>query len=168
MTRKSPGQFALQPIGVADLAVASVVHGACFDESWSETSIAELLAMPGGFGLLAMVEDQPAGLAIAYSVGAEGEIITLCTLPAYRRRGIAARLLAGVLDRLVRQECRRVLLEVAADNLPARSLYRRAGFSEAGRRTGYYLREASLRIDAIVLASNIGAAKASGPAMPST
>lgn len=166
MTASICAQIGLQPIGVAHLGVASAVHGACFAESWSEQAIAELLAMPGSFGLFAAVEGQPAGFAMAYSVGAEGEILTLCVLPAYRRRGIAAGLLTASLDKLARQGCRRVLLEAAADNLPAHALYRKAGFREIGRRVGYYRRSASPNVDAVVLASDIGAGRAGAPEAP--
>lgn len=168
MIANARDQIAMQSIGVAHLAVASAVHGSCFAESWSEKAIAELLAMPGSFGLIAMVEGQPAGLAMAYSVETEGEILTVCVLPAHRRRGIAAGLLTAVLDKLVRQGCRRVLLEVAADNLPACTLYRKAGFREIGRRIGYYRRSPSPSIDAVVLASDIGPAKFGAPATPSS
>lgn len=151
-------QIALHPVSPADLGVAAAVHGGCFRERWDEKAIAELLTMPGSFGLLPMFEGLPAGLAIAYSLGAEGEILTLCILPDYRRRGFATRLLAAVLTRLAGQGCRRVLLEVAADNGAAHALYRNAGFAEIGRRAGYYRRDASRPVDAIILSSAIAAA----------
>lgn len=160
MTVDSQEQVALHSIGIAHLGVASAVHDVCFGEPWSEGSIAELLTMPGGFGLLATFEDHPTGLVIAYSLGAEGEILTLCVVPAYRRRGIAAQLLAHALGRLMQQGCRRVTLEVAADNIAALGLYWKAGFSEVGRRLGYYRRDASVPMDAIVLASSLGADEA--------
>lgn len=163
MTANIRDQIALQMIGVAHLGVASAVHRGCFAESWGERAIAELLAMPGSFGLLATIDGQPAGLAMAYSVEAEGEILTLCVLPAHRQRGIAAGLLMAVLDKLVRQGCRRVLLEVAADNMPAHALYGKAAFKEVGRRVGYYRRSASLNIDAVVLAATIGVGMVSAP-----
>lgn len=148
-------RIALRLVESSDLAVASEVHGRCFDEPWKEKAIAELLSMPGSFGLFVMFEGQPTGLAIAHSLGAEGEVLTLCVIPGYRRRGFAAYLLAAVLTKLVQQGCQRVLLEVAADNIAARALYRNAGFAEIGRRTEYYRRGASLPMDAIVLASRI-------------
>jgi len=51
----------------------------------------------------------------------------------------------------------RMFLEVAEGNVAARALYARAGFSEAGRRRGYYSRNDGSREDALVLALNFTA-----------
>ncbi len=95
---------------------------------------------------------QPVGLVIALAVGSEAEILTLGVLPKFRRRGIAARLLASVADRLNGAGCPRLLLEVAEDNEAARALYGKLGFAEIGRRPSYYRRGAGAVAGAIVLA----------------
>ena len=56
-------------------------------------------------------------------------ISNVAVMPQFRRRGIASRLLDTTLDHLRREGCRRVFLEVRADNEAARSLYRRRGFA---------------------------------------
>lgn len=69
------------------------------------------------------------------SYGRESRGIAACSisnvavLPEYRGRGIASRLLDTALEHLARQGCRRVFLEVRADNDPAKSLYRKRGFT---------------------------------------
>ncbi len=141
----------LRPLGALDLAVAAVLHAGCFDGPWSEAAMAEVLAMPGSFGALAHIEDQPVGLVIALAVGLEAEILTLGVLPNFRRRGIAGRLLTWVTDRLNGAGCRRLLLEVAEDNVTACALYGKLGFAEIGRRPSYYRRLAGTAA-AIVLA----------------
>jgi len=130
----------LQPLGPLDLAVAAALHARCFDSAWNEAAMAEILAMPGSFGALAQIGDQPVGLVIALAVGTEAEILTLAVLPKLRRRGIADRLLAWVVDRLSGGGCQRLLLEVAEDNAAARALYGKLGFAEVGRRPSYYRR----------------------------
>ena len=132
----------LQPLGPLDLAVAAAVHAGCFENAWSEAAMAEILAMPGSFGALALVGDQPVGLVIALAVGTEAEILTLAVLPKFRRRGMAGRLLAWVADRLSDAGCQRLLLEVAEDNAAARALYGKLGFDQIGRRPSYYRRRA--------------------------
>lgn len=102
--------------------------------------MAEILAMPGSFGALAQRGDQPVGFVIALAVGTEAEIITLGVLPAFRHRGIAGRLLDWVIDRLRGAAGQRLLLEVAEDNIPARALYAKFGFTQIGRRPSYYRR----------------------------
>src|SRR5262249_54925191 len=104
------------------------------------------------FGAIAQIEDEPAGLVIALAVGTEAEILTLAVLPTFRRRGIARRLLASVVDRLTGAGCQRLLLEVAEDNGAARSLYDTLGFAEIGHRPSYYRHSAGTATAAIVLA----------------
>jgi ribosomal-protein-alanine N-acetyltransferase len=144
----------LQPLGPLDRAVAAALHGSCFDDGWSEAAMTEILAMPGSFGALAQVGDQPVGFVIALAVGPEAEILTLGVLPKFRRRGIARHLLTWVIERLGDAACPRLLLEVAEDNVAARALYGKLGFAEVGRRPSYYRRSAGAKA-AIVLARTL-------------
>jgi ribosomal-protein-alanine N-acetyltransferase len=128
----------LRPLGPLDMAVAAALHARCFDSAWNNAALVEILAMPGSFGALAQIGDQPVGLVIALAVGTEAEVLTLAVLPEFRRRGIARRLLEWVADRLSGAGCQRLLLEVAEDNAAARTLYGKLGFAEVGRRPSYY------------------------------
>lgn len=56
-------------------------------------------------------------------------ISNVAVMPGYRGRGIGSRLLDTTLNHLRWQGCRRVLLEVRADNEPAKALYRQRGFA---------------------------------------
>jgi [ribosomal protein S18]-alanine N-acetyltransferase len=127
-------------VGAADIPVLAALHGACFpEEPWSEKAVAEVLAMPGAFGL-AMHEgesDPATGFLLALDLGAECELLALGVHPEARRRGHARRLLA---DLLAIGDARPLHLEVAEDNAAALALYRGAGFAVVGRRTGYYRR----------------------------
>ncbi len=57
----------------------------------------------------------------------------LAVEPAWRRRGVASRLLAWVYERARRGQFDRVTLHVWADNADARQLYAKEGFAEIGR-----------------------------------
>lgn len=57
--------------------------------------------------------------------GREAYIMNMYTVPAWRRRGIAARLLEMLLDRTRSSRCGKVFLHVLP---PARSIYVKAGF----------------------------------------
>jgi ribosomal-protein-alanine N-acetyltransferase len=141
----------VQPLGPLDLAVAAALHANCFDDGWNEAAMAEILAMPGSFGALARIGDEPVGVVIVLAVGPEAEILTLGILSKFRRRGVARRLLAWVADRLSDVGCQRLLLEVAEDNAAARALYAKLDFAQIARRPSYYRRRAGTAA-AIVLA----------------
>jgi len=147
----------IRPVTPFDLALVAALHAACFSEAWGADSIGALLADPGSFGLLAASEGEPAGFILVRPAADEAEILSLAVLPARRRRGLARRLLAAALERLVAAGTRRLLLEVAEDNVAARRLYQGAGLVPVGRRPGYY-RSAGKATAALVLALAIDGA----------
>jgi len=144
----------VQPLAATELAILARLHGACFADAWSETTLAELLASPGVFAFLA---DGGEGFVLARAVAGEAEILSIGVVPAFRRKGIGRRLLSAAAIEAKRRGAERLFLEVASDNSPALALYRRAGFVKVGRRTGYYHRAAgavAAEILAIGLAEN--------------
>ncbi|GAA1636500.1 GNAT family N-acetyltransferase [Microbacterium flavum] len=62
-------------------------------------------------------------------LGGHFEVVELIVLPAYRRRGLGAALLARILERSDRP---RALLSVADTNVPARALYASMGWVVLG------------------------------------
>ncbi len=132
----------VRPAGPFDLELLAVLHAASFEEAWSAQAIAELLAMPGAFGLIACTgavsDPLPAGFLLARIAAEDCEILSVGVLPAMRRRGLAHSLMeeAGAHARAV--GARRMFLEVAEDNWCARRLYAALGFAPIGRRQGYY------------------------------
>ncbi len=68
----------------------------------------------------------------------EAELLTLAVWPDLRRQGAGRELLAGF-EKIARERgALSAFLEVASDNLAARSLYAGQGWQEAGRRRAYY------------------------------
>ncbi len=145
------GGITIRPLGAFDLELAAALHGAAFDTPWTVQAFAELLAMPGSAGFLAVRDRQPAGLILLQMQPPDAEVLTLGVLPALRRQGIAAALLGRALELVLQAGASRLLLEVAADNGPALAFYRRHGFRPLSRRPGYYRRAPGPPVDAEVL-----------------
>lgn len=146
----------IQSCGAEAAAVLAALHADAFagqsGEIWSETSIRQLLAMPGAFALLAVQQDeQPAGFILLRQAADEAEVITLAVHPRLRRRGVARRLLSVGLDKIAGRGARRCFLEVAENNAAARGLYASAGFIDVGRRTAYYRDADGARRDAVLM-----------------
>jgi ribosomal-protein-alanine N-acetyltransferase len=121
---------------------------------WSAEWVARILALPGAIGLLAVAPDPlgPVGFALCLPAGEAFDLLAIGVLPELRGAGIARRLLACCEDRARSAGARRLMLEVADDNAAARALYGGAGFTETGRRRGYYSARPGAAVrDALVL-----------------
>ena len=109
-----------------------------FPDPWSEKDITSAISSEGSMCYTALVDGQIAAYLIGRQISPEGEIYRLATLPEFRLRGIAYRLL----DYAVKCEKGRGLellfLEVREKNSPARALYSSYGFREIATRKNYY------------------------------
>ena len=84
--------------------------------------------------------------------GEDAEIMDVGVDRAYQRRGIAAAMMAYLIDSARKRGARRMLLEVSVENAPAIALYERLGFGRIGLRRRYYQPEG---IDAHVMALDL-------------
>jgi ribosomal-protein-alanine N-acetyltransferase len=136
-------------------AVAAALHSVSgFHEPWDEPAFRALIAMPGAEGRLVIEDEMPVGLVLWRIAADEAEILTICTAPDRRRSGIGLYLLDTALTAISAVGARRLLLEVAVDNMAAIALYRARGFGEAGRRKSYY-RGANGWVDALILSRDV-------------
>jgi ribosomal-protein-alanine N-acetyltransferase len=148
--------IALRRVGPFDTAVISVLHAECFDEApWNERALAEILALPGTFGFIALEPEEPAGFVLAHAAEDECEILSLGVRRDSRQSGLGRGLLRAVLSVATVSKARAVYLEVAENNAAARHLYTAEGFSVTGRRRGYYRRAGCPGIAALVLSRSL-------------
>jgi ribosomal-protein-alanine N-acetyltransferase len=124
------------------------LHAAAFVEErpWTAPEFAALLAGPGA---LLLGDDR--AMLLARVAADEAEVLTLATDPAWRRQGLAGALLGRFHAEARARGAVRAFLEVAEDNVAARALYAGAGYSEAGRRRGYYRKASGGTVDALLL-----------------
>lgn len=126
------------------------LHAQAFESPWGAKAFDDLLDQSGVIALEARD-----GFILMRVVADEGEILTLAVRPAARQAGLGLRLVEQASVDAVSRGATRLFLEVAHDNVAARALYAKAGFSEAGRRAGYYGRRDGSRVDALVLTKTL-------------
>jgi ribosomal-protein-alanine N-acetyltransferase len=155
-----PPSISIKTVGPFDLGRLARLHQSCFDDPWSRSDLAHLLALPGGFGVLARLFEgslsgldgmRGVGFALCRVVRDEGELLSIGVGPAYRRRSIGAVLLRNSMERCLQMGARIMFLEVATDNSSAQLLYQAFGFVEVGKREGYYLRPDGTRMSAYTM-----------------
>ncbi len=77
---------------------------------------------------------------ITVSVGIDdADIEGVVTKKAFLRRGVAKLLVKTAIERLDKQNIKKVFLEVRESNIPAKSLYESEGFKPVSVRKKYYL-----------------------------
>lgn len=145
----------LRPAAAEEASALAAVHARAFDHPWSGGDIAELMASPGGFALVAD-EGALSGFILCRAIAGEAEILTLAVDPAFRRQGLARALVEAAAGIARAAEADVMFLEVSAENLPAVGLYEGAGFVRAGVRRGYYDLGAAGTADAIVMRLELG------------
>jgi ribosomal-protein-alanine N-acetyltransferase len=136
----------------SDAAAIAALHTASFQRGWGEDEVHRLLIERGVVAHRAMTGRTMVGFILSRMVAGEAEILSVAIAPNRRGRGFARPLLNLHLRRLAGLGARTVFLEVDEHNAAARTLYRRAGFYDVGRRQGYYQSGAS----ALVLRRDLG------------
>lgn len=138
----------IRPLTEADIKQAAALLADCFPDPWSETSLKEELTEPCACMLIAE-EAALCGLIHLHITGTQWTVNTLAVSPAFRRKGIADRLLFAAMEEAERRGGRQGYLEVRAGNTPARRLYQKHGFYPVGTRKNFYRDPAE---DAIIMA----------------
>jgi ribosomal-protein-alanine N-acetyltransferase len=137
--------------GVVDPERLAAIHAEAFDAPWSAPAFAALLDQPGVFAL----HDEN-GFILIRAVADEAEILTLAVRPSARRAGLGTALVEAAAVAATGLGAGRLFLEVSEANAAAQALYARAGFTEVGRRRGYYAQASGGPADALVLSRVLG------------
>jgi [ribosomal protein S18]-alanine N-acetyltransferase len=121
---------------------------------WAEREYEALfaLAAPKRVALVAEDESGLRGFLIALCGLDDWEIENVVVSSDHRKEGIGTSLVHLLLEMAQESGIPAVLLEVRESNLPARGLYEKAGFTEIGRRRGYYRNPAE---DALLLSFRV-------------
>jgi ribosomal-protein-alanine N-acetyltransferase len=142
-------------LGVRDAAALAELHQLSFADAWREVSFAALLEQASVLALGLYADDGLLSFCLFQSSGAESELLTLATRTERRGEGLAFALLDYAINSLSGSGVTRLLLDVAEDNAAARALYARLGFTEDGRRRGYYVTGRGVPADAILMSKAI-------------
>jgi [ribosomal protein S18]-alanine N-acetyltransferase len=134
-------------------AELATLHARAFTtpRPWSEAEFASLLTDPLAFLLV----EGDAAFLLGRAVAGEAELLTIAVAPEARRLGLGRKLVGRFIYQARLRGAESAFLEVAEDNIAARALYRASGFTEAGRRRGYYRTPQGTAVDALVLVRSL-------------
>jgi ribosomal-protein-alanine N-acetyltransferase len=129
--------FAIRSADFNDLpAILAIEQQSPSAAHWTSEQYKNLL--DNGVVLVAEEAGKFGGFICAKAVAGEWEIENVVVAVELLRRGIANELLRKLTERARNESASEILLEVRESNGPARRLYEKCGFCEAGRRRAYY------------------------------
>ena len=127
----------IRRMSASDLPAAlSVLEESPEASIWSRESLRE--AATQGFAWAADLEGRVAGILIGRVAADEFEILNLAVAKAWRRRGVATKLVSAALESARNAGARQAYLEVRASNGGGIALYEQVGVRACGRRANYY------------------------------
>jgi [ribosomal protein S18]-alanine N-acetyltransferase len=135
-------EFALRDFLTDDFEAIWKLDQICFTRgiAYSKKELAHFIRQPRAFTLIAEENKQIRGFVVVErDLRQNGRIITIDVHPQARRTGLGSLLMEATEDRLRRSGASKVILEVAVDNGPAISFYKRHGYSVVGTIPRYYL-----------------------------
>ena len=122
-------------VSQAHCEILADMHAKCFDKAWTKAEFEKLLL--NKFYHVIMIADGeedatiPMGFVMYHELDKESEIITICTLPKFRNKGVAQKLMSFI-------KSKKIFLEVDETNLDAIALYKTLGFNVEKIRENYY------------------------------
>ena len=154
----------VRPLNLDDCQAVADLETQLFAGRFTAQSLRDMLNKPAFYGAVLPAVGQAVGQAAAIhayylsTISADcADIIAIGTHRDWQRRGFGRIMLEHLIGVTERQHVEKILLEVAADNMPARQLYDSCGFVEIGCRKNYYKR-GETRCDAVTMARLRGSA----------
>jgi ribosomal-protein-alanine N-acetyltransferase len=138
-------------------AVMAIEAGA-YAFPWSRGNFVDSLA--AGYDARVLYDDE--GSILGYFVAMAGvdemHLLNITVAPCAWHQGHGRFMLDALIEACRERGARQLWLEVRESNARARTIYRRRGFAEVGRRKGYYPDAHGRREDAIVMSLGVGGA----------
>ena len=126
-----------------DVDQVLVIEQASFTMPWSRNLfMSEFRNRPVSLSLVALSGNSQAreviGYLVSWVIADELHILNLAVVPAFRRQGVAERLVLSALRQAYAKGARKAYLEVRESNSAAQKLYADIGFTSAFIRKEYY------------------------------
>lgn len=121
-----------------DVPQLQLLESKCFADPWSSKALRDTLREERSYFLTAVENGQICGYLNSTYILDELDIHRVCVLPKYRRKGVGAAMMAGLMAFCRENGLTEVFLEVRKSNLQAQRLYERFGFTIVGERADFY------------------------------
>ena len=121
----------------ADVDHLLPIENSCHSHPWSKETFTSCIG-ERYFGQWISVDGKSIGFYMGQYVAGEATLMDICITPDQQGNGLGKKLLLDFVEQAKKRTSTIIWLEVRAKNISAQMLYINHGFTEAGRRTGYY------------------------------
>jgi ribosomal-protein-alanine N-acetyltransferase len=116
------------------------IEARVYPRPWSPTLfLSEMAQKHTRTYLVARHEGEVVGYAGMMFMAREAHVTNIAVDPHFHSRRVGSRLLIALITEAIARGCELVSLEVRTSNLVAQNMYEKFGFTEVGRRKGYYI-----------------------------
>lgn len=147
----APAGLALRPMVAADVDDVHALECSVFPHPWSRANFVDSLASGYDAWVLRDGVGALAGYFLLMYALDEAHLLDVAVAAERHGSGVGRYLLDRIAARARDQRMDSILLEVRPSNTRALQVYERYGYSEIGRRKGYYPAHEGRREDAIVM-----------------
>jgi len=132
------------------------IHEECFPRYWNRQAFTDFFATKNTFAILVESDKEPVAMMVYRVAFEQADVITIAVRPAFRKLGIAKKLLTEAISHCAALGAKKLFLEVEVGNDPAIKLYENYGFKHIGRRKLYYQQPDGSLTDALVMNKKLG------------
>ncbi len=127
-----------EPMRLEDLDAVLTIEQSSFPAPWSRNMFVEEMENQNSRLLVFKIDGSIVGYVCFWSVLDEAHLLNIAVHPGKRHQGIGQKIMDEIERLCLREDLRRIILEVARKNTAARKLYRKCGFHSIGFRKNYY------------------------------
>lgn len=131
-------EFTVRKMEISDAEEVAQVEKECFSVPWSEDALKNEISNEGAVFLCAESNGEIIGYGGMYTVLDEGYVTNIAVRAKYRKKGVACRIVEGLINGAKEKNLSFVSLEVRESNEAARNLYFKYGFEVKGKRKRFY------------------------------
>ena len=143
--------FTLRQVAEPQADILTKIHEQCFPRYWNRQVFTDFFSVKDTLALLVEEENQPIAMMVYRVTFEQADVLTVAVLPVWRRRGIARKLVEGMIEKCQQLGVKKIFLEVEVGNDSAIKLYENMGFTHISRRKLYYQQLDGSLTDALVM-----------------
>lgn len=142
----------LRSMELKDLKSVLEIEQQCFSHPWKLHDFQSAIARPQNFYYVALQDDTIVGYCGLWTSGNDSDLCNMAVAKKHQNHGIGKQLLQYAILQMAENGIERIVLEVRESNRSAIGLYAGLGFSQIGKRPGYYVdpKEDALLMECII------------------